>query len=70
MSIGRLNKSTNHAMNALLYYSGRFGQILGMWILLVDIFTAGPLGPNPRLFAAGVAVFLVGWGLARAARRS
>jgi hypothetical protein len=57
-------------MKALLYYSGRFGQILGMWILLVDIFTAGPLGPNPRLFAAGVAVFLVGWGLVRVVRRS
>ena len=41
-----------------IYYFGRFGQILGMWLLVVDIFTAGPLGPNPRLFAAGVAVFL------------
>jgi hypothetical protein len=37
-----------------------------MWLLVVDIFTAGPLGPSPRLFAAGVAVFLVGWGLAKA----
>ena len=36
-----------------------------MWMLLVDIVTAGPLGPNPRLFAAGVAVFLAGWGLTR-----
>jgi hypothetical protein len=53
-----------------IYYCGRFGQILGMWILLVDVFTAGPLGPNPRLFAVGVAVFLVGWGLTRAVRRS
>ena len=52
-----------------LYYVGRFGQIIGMWILLVDVFTAGPLGPNPRLFAAGVAVFLAGWGLTRAVRR-
>ena len=42
---------------------------LGMWILLVDVFTAGPLGPNPRLFAVGVAVFLAGWGLTRAVRR-
>ena len=53
-----------------IYYFGRFGQIVGMWILLVDVFTAGPLGPNPRLFAAGVAVFLAGWGLTRAIRRS
>ena len=37
-------------------------------MLLVDIFTAGPLGPNPRLFAGGVVVFLAGWGLTRAAR--
>ena len=53
-----------------IYYLGRFGQIVGMWILLVDVFTAGPSGPNPRLFAAGVAGFLAGWGLTRAVRRS
>jgi len=52
-----------------IYYLGRFGQVLGMWLLVVDIFTAGPLGPNPRLFAAGVAVFLVGWGLTKFAKR-
>jgi hypothetical protein len=49
----------------MIYYLGRFGQMLGMWILLVDIFTAGPLGPNARLFAVGVVVFLIGWGLTR-----
>jgi hypothetical protein len=53
-----------------LYYVGRLGQILGMWILLVDIFTAGPMGPDPRLFAIGVVVFLVGWGFTRVVRRS
>jgi uncharacterized membrane protein len=57
-------------MTAALYYLGRFGQIVGMWILLVDVVTAGPLGPNARLFAAGVIVFLFGWGLTRLARRS
>ena len=57
-------------MTAVLYYLGRFGQLAGMWMLLVDIFTAGPLGPNPRLFAGGVVVFLGGWGLARAAKRT
>ena len=51
-----------------VYYLGRGGQILGMWILLVDIFTAGPLGPDPRLFAAGIAVYLAGWGLTRVVR--
>jgi hypothetical protein len=49
----------------LVYYLGRFGQIVGMWLLLVDIFMAGPLGPDPRLFAVGVTVFLVGWALTR-----
>jgi len=53
-----------------LYYLGRFGQLLGMWILIVDIFTAGPMGPNPRLFAAGVAVFIGGWALTRIRRES
>ena len=56
-------------MNSAVYYLGRFGQMLGMWMLLVDLFTAGPLGPNPRLFGAGVAVFLAGWGLTRAVKR-
>jgi hypothetical protein len=39
-------------------------------LLLVDVVTAGPQGPNPRLFALGVAVFLAGWGLTRVIRRS
>jgi len=48
-----------------LFYVGRLCQLIGMWLLLVDLFTAGPLGPSPRLFAVGVAAFLAGWGLAR-----
>ena len=52
-------------LTSVLYYVGRFAQVIGMWMLLVDLFTAGPLGPNPRLFAAGVATFLAGWGLTR-----
>jgi len=52
-----------------IYYIGRLAQVLGMWILLVDIVTAGPLGPNPRLFGAGVGVFLVGWCLTRALKK-
>lgn len=56
-------------MASLLYYVARGAQMLGMWILLVDVGTAGPLGPNPRLFALGVAVFLGGWGLNRAIKR-
>jgi hypothetical protein len=60
---------TQSTMSTALYYVGRFGQLLGMWILLIDLFTAGPLGPNPRLFAAGVAVFLAGWALTRMLKR-
>jgi hypothetical protein len=55
-------------MRRVAYYAGRGGQLLGMWLLLVDLFTAGPLGPNPRVFAAGVAFFLAGWGLTRLTR--
>ena len=57
-------------MTGAIYYLGRFSQLIGMWILLLDIFRAGPIGPNPRLFAAGVVVFLVGWGLTRVGHRS
>jgi hypothetical protein len=51
-----------------IYYLGRATQVLGMWMLLVDLFTAGPLGPDATLFFWGVGVFLVGWGLTKAAR--
>jgi hypothetical protein len=52
-----------------IYYAGRFAQLLGMWMLLVDLFTAGPMGPSPRLFAAGVGTFLAGWGATRMVKR-
>jgi hypothetical protein len=55
-------------VNAFLYYLGRGGQLLGMWILLVDVVTAGPLGPSAKLFGVGVVVFLAGWGLTRVTR--
>jgi len=51
------------------YYIGRGLQLMGMWLLLIDLFMAGPLGPSFQLFAAGVAVFLVGWVLTRFAAR-
>ena len=41
-----------------------------MWLLLVDVFTAGPMGPSPRLFGIGVAVFVVGWALTKVKKRS
>lgn len=53
-------------MKRALYYVGRGAQLLGMWILLVDLFMAGPLGPSFQPFAVGVIVFVAGWGLTRA----
>jgi len=47
------------------YYIGRGLQLVGMWLLLMDLFMAGPLGPSFQLFAVGVAVFLAGWALTR-----
>lgn len=55
---------------SLVYYGGRLLQVIGMWILLVDLFTAGPLGPNARLFAVGVGVFLAGWAATSAVKRT
>ena len=48
-----------------LYYIGRLLQLFGMFELLVDILTAGPLGPSPKLFTLGIVVFVVGWTLTR-----
>jgi hypothetical protein len=56
-------------MTAAVYYLARFAQLVGMWLLLVDLVTAGPFGPNPRLFAVGVGIFLAGWGIVRALKR-
>ena len=55
-------------MAKVFFYGGRLAQLIGMWLLLVDLFTAGPHGPSPRVFAAGVATFLGGWALTRVAR--
>jgi hypothetical protein len=56
-------------MMGALFYLGRFGQLLAMSLLLMDIVNAGPLGPDPKLFGIGVGVFIVGWGLTRLARK-
>jgi hypothetical protein len=48
-----------------LYYVGRSLQLAGMWLLLVDVVTAGPQGPDAKLFGYGVAVFIVGWLIVR-----
>ncbi|MGH9348837.1 MAG: hypothetical protein ACRD26_16390 [Vicinamibacterales bacterium] len=48
-----------------VYYVGRSLQLAGMWVLLVAIVEAGPMGPSPRLFAYGIAVFVAGWAIVR-----
>ena len=55
-------------MGKAVFYVGRLCQLIGMWLLLVDIFIAGPMGPDPKLFGAGVAVFVVGWAFTRLTR--
>ena len=51
----------------LLWWVGRFLQAFAMWILLVDIFMAGPMGPAPNPFYVGVVMFIVGWLMVRQA---
>ncbi len=48
-------------MIQIAYYVGRTLQLVGMWLLLVAIVTAGPLGPSPNIFGIGIAVFVAGW---------
>lgn len=48
-----------------IYYVGRSLQLAGMWLLLVAIVTAGPLGPSAQIFGYGVATFIVGWVIVR-----
>ena len=50
-----------------IWYVGRFLQAFAMWILLVDIFMAGPMGPAPNPFYVGVVMFIVGWLIVRQA---
>jgi hypothetical protein len=52
-------------LGAAIYYVGRLLQAFAMWILLVDIFMAGPMGPAPNPFYAGVVMFIVGWLMVR-----
>jgi hypothetical protein len=57
-------------MSHAIYYLGRFAQLVGMWLLLVDIVAAGPMGPSPRLFGIGIGVFLVGWLIVRTRKKN
>ena len=55
-------------MKSAVYFAGRLAQLLGMWLLVVDVFMAGPLGPSPKTFGVGVVVYLIGWGLTKRPR--
>ena len=57
-------------IGALVYYAGRLLQALAMWVLLVDIFMAGPMGPQPNPFYVGVVLFIIGWFMVRRTGRS
>ena len=57
-------------IGAALYYVGRLLQILAMWVLLVDVSMAGPMGPQPNPFYSGIALFLAGWLLVRSQQRA
>jgi hypothetical protein len=54
-------------VGAAIWYVGRVLQAFAMWILLVDIFMAGPMGPAPNPFYVGVVMFIVGWLMVRQA---
>ena len=54
----------------IVWFVGRFLQVFAMWILLVDIFMAGPMGPAPNPFYLGVAMFIVGWFMVKQASRT
>ena len=54
-------------LGAVVYYVGRILQAFAMWVLLLDIFMAGPMGPAPNPFYAGVVMFIVGWLMVRTA---
>jgi hypothetical protein len=60
----------NPKAGAILFYLGRLLQVLAMWILLMDVFVlAGPMGPPPKPFYVGVAMFIAGWLLVRQTSR-
>jgi hypothetical protein len=53
-----------------VYFVARFLQLLGMSLLAASILADYGLGPSPRLFVAGLAVFVSGWAITRILRRS
>jgi len=57
-------------LGAVIFYVGRLLQVIAMWVLLVDIFMAGPMGPQPNPFYVGVAMFIAGWFLVRSQARN
>jgi hypothetical protein len=51
--------------NDVLYYTGRFLQLVGMSLLAASILADYGLGPSPRFFVAGIALFIAGWAAAK-----
>jgi hypothetical protein len=48
-----------------MYFVGRFLQLVGMSFLAASILADYGLGPSPRFFVAGIALFIAGWAAAR-----
>jgi len=59
----------NPGVGSAVWWVGRLLQAFAMWILLLDVFMAGPMGPAPNPFYVGVAMFIVGWLMVRQASR-
>ncbi len=59
----------NPGVGSALWWVGRFLQAFAMWILLLDVFMAGPMGPAPNPFYVGVAMFIAGWLMVRQTSR-
>lgn len=54
----------------VMYFIGRFLQLVGMSFMAASILADYGLGPSPRFFVAGIVLFIAGWAAARSVRRS
>jgi hypothetical protein len=48
-----------------MHYVARFMQLLALSLLAASMLADRGLGPSPRLFVAGIAIFVAGWAINR-----
>jgi hypothetical protein len=65
-----LSSKLKTGVHISVYLVARFLQLLGMSLLAASMLADYGLGPSPRLFVAGIAVFVSGWAITRILRRS